>query len=444
MRTSVPSMIGLKGVSILLGLVSSILIARALGPADKGAYNLAIVVSSILSIAINFGFKEGSFFYTARGEMTVGQGYVGTLLLTALAACVIGPLGVAAVSGQGTLAEQGVLVVTLVILTPLAVHSNAVQSLLLGTNRAVVLYLLPVVVQAFTIAAAVVTVIVLDLGTKGMVWGSAGALAASQLIALAVLRHRQGRLFAPLPFALLRRACRFGSLLWVSSLLGVLLQRIDQVVVAQVRGSAALGQYALAVVIGELLYSIDIPLTTAMRFRVTSGTAQEAADLVGRVARLLVIVIVAACGLMALAAPWLVPLLYSDAYQPAVPALLAYLPAAAFLSISRVIGEDIGYQHKRTDLVLLNNGVCLAVNLVLLWVLVPRMGIVGAALASVGAYLLLMIMNTWFHSRLAGVSPLTVLIPRAEDFRTLATLTGGYLRRTKGSGSPGGVGSEPG
>ena len=70
----------------------------------------------------------------------------------------------------------------------------------------------------------------------------------------------------------------FGFPLWVSSLLSLLLQRVDQLMIAHRSGAAELGQYALAVAVGEVLYSIDVPLTTAMRYRVASGTGADSAE----------------------------------------------------------------------------------------------------------------------------------------------------------------------
>lgn len=428
--SSVPAMITMKMLVVALGLVSSVVVARALGPTNKGIYNLVLAVSALFATIFNLGVMNGNFFYVARREMRLATAYTSTLVVVVISSALVAPLIVVFGSGMlhrwfGSIPEQWLLV-SLLILGPLTIHSIMTQSALLSINRAVATYALPLLGLAITATGATLVLLVMDLGLAGMIWVSVVGLLLTQVAAVLILRRGGPLIERPRP-AELFKAVRWGFPLWAATLLSVLLQRFDQLLVVHRSGPSDLGQYALAVAIGEVLWSIDVPITTAVRFRIASGSGDDSADLIARLARLVIITMSVLCLGLAVFAHWLIPFLYSEAFGPAVPALIAYLPAVLFLSVARIVGEDLGYQRARTDLVLLNNGVALVVNVVLLLVLLPPFGIVGASLASVGAYFVLFLMTVIFHTRLAGSRMRDILVPRAADFRVLFGLCRGYI-----------------
>lgn len=435
MRSSVPSMITLKLLGIIIGIVSSIVIARALGPSGKGVYNFVLLTSMLLATFFNFGLKDGNFFYIAKKQMSVAAGYTATLALVALATVL---LAIAIVLWRSLLhtwfpsIPEVWVAVGFLVFTPLSIHAYMTQSLLLGTNRAVALYALPLLVQVLTVGPVLVLLAVAGVGLAAVIWISVGALLVSQIAALAILHRGRTRLLEIPRMSASARAVRFGFPLWIATLLSVVLQRLDQLMIVHRLGAAELGQYALAVAVGEILWSIDIPITTAMRYRVAAGTGDEAAELVGRLTRMVVVVMTGVCLLMAVSARWIIPFLYSDRFLPAVPALIAYLPAVFFLSVARVVGEDIAFQRQRRDLVVITNTTALICNVVLLIVLIPPFGIVGASLASTGAYFIVFVMNAIFHTRLAGTRLRDTLVPRRSDVLELRALTKGYLMSVKG------------
>jgi O-antigen/teichoic acid export membrane protein len=112
-----------------------------------------------------------------------------------------------------------------------------------------------------------------------------------------------------------------------------------------------------------------------------------------------------------------------------VSPLLAYLPGVLFLSIARSVGQDLGYQRRRTDLVLYANGMSLAVNLVMLFLLIDLLGAVGAAAASSVSYFAMMACMLLMHRGITGVRLRDVLVPRREDVRRLMAAVADVYRR---------------
>jgi O-antigen/teichoic acid export membrane protein len=431
LRTAVPSMVGLRAASIVVAFASSVLIARVLGPHDKGIYNLVVLLPVLYATILDLGVSNGNFFYLARGELAPKTAYanvvahvVGTALLVAVPFWLLAS-GVVA-STFSSVPERWLLLAIL-FLGPLTLHGLMVSGgLLMGTNRPTATFLIPLAVQLLVLIGAVV-VAVTGVRLTGMILAFTLVTGAGQVLYV-VAYHRGGAPGLSVSAAALARSARFGAPLYLATVLSFLHSRADQLVIGGTLPPNELGQYALAVGIAELLWSIDLPVTSAVQYEIARRGPEEATELVHRVSRAIILVMGTACALAAVASPWVIPFVYGASFRAAVTPFLAYLPGVLFWSAARAAGLAIGYQRKRTDLVLYANAAGLALNLILLLLLLRPLGIVGASLASSGSYFLMFCVVAAFHCRLARARPKELLLPRREDAAWLFLLLQGYAR----------------
>lgn len=428
-RTAVPSMVALRFGGIAVLFITSILVARTLGPHDKGIYNLVVLIPAFYQTFLDFGITNGNFFYLARGELEPAIAYTNVLFFV-LATLLVVAFPVSLLAGDSLAGAfpgipRNLLLLSVLVLSPLTMHGLMVSGgLLMGTNRAPITYLIPFAAQILVLVGAVVVALG-HFGLTGFVAVFFSATAVAQLLYLTSY-HRGIKLSLKFDPRAIVRSLRFGAPLYVATLFSFLHSRVDQVIIADSIGPSALGQYALAISIGEMLWSIDMPVIAAIQYEVAHRSPADAAELVHRATRIIIITMAAACALAAGISFWLLPLTYGEAFRPAVPALLAYLPAVLFWSGARSLSQDIGYQRRRTDLVLYMNASGLAINLVMLALLIGPLGIVGAALASSASYLILLVLSVLVHCRLAHARPTEVLVPRADDIRWLVGLLQSY------------------
>jgi O-antigen/teichoic acid export membrane protein len=163
--------------------------------------------------------------------------------------------------------------------------------------------------------------------------------------------------------------------------------QLDQLVLSQTVPAADLGRYAIAV----SLTLVPIPLVSAIgNVAFPRLTAQRiVSDASQRLQRLAVL---ASAGLaagmltpLALLAPWLVPFVFGSEYRGAVPLLWILTPGAIFLACGQVVG-DLLRGLNRPMVVAWAQGFAAVFTVVLLIVLVPEIGVAGAAIASTIAY----------------------------------------------------------
>lgn len=196
--------------------------------------------------------------------------------------------------------------------------------------------------------------------------------------------------------------------------------RLDQLLLSVLGDEHTLGLYAVATAWSSMLSVVGSGFSMVVLAQ-TAGAASSddaiAATLFRKVR--LAILLVAAAGLLAAAmAPWGLPLLYGSSFQDAVaPALI--LCVASIPLYTNIVLHDftrgLGYPEVgvRPELV------GLAVNLVMLFVLLPRFGPVGAAWACLLTYSIVTVLMIPGIMRKFPNLSVTALIPGQRDVREL-------------------------
>ena len=163
--------------------------------------------------------------------------------------------------------------------------------------------------------------------------------------------------------------------------------QLDQLVLSQTVPSTDLGRYAIAV----SLTLLPVPFVSAIGNvafpRLASqGTVTETTHRLQRLA-VLGSASLAAAMLVPLAAVayWLVPLIFGPEYRGSVPMLWILTPGSIFLACSQVVG-DLLRGRRQPGAVAWAQGLAAIFTVVLLLILLPFVGVYGAAIASTIAY----------------------------------------------------------
>lgn len=187
----------------------------------------------------------------------------------------------------------------------------------------------------------------------------------------------------------LRRMARVGAPLLGATVVSLLFHRVDILMLGKLVSESEVGLYAAAVRIIDVVVLAPRILATAVypamrRSRDEDGPAATAV-FVGDSTRLSLIL----CSAIGLGVWILAPLalrwIPGEAFLPATPALRILSFGIVLQSASYMIGRLLFADERETDFLWIG-GISLAMNVVLNSILIPRMGIDGAAWATVAAY----------------------------------------------------------
>ena len=189
-------------------------------------------------------------------------------------------------------------------------------------------------------------------------------------------------------FTQAKQLLKRSSWLWLSGIVSVIYLKIDIVMLGAIAGTEQAGIYAAASRLSELWYVF--PATLAARYYPDMIRAHQQGWApyylkLRRFALLFFSMAFAIALIMSLLAPWIISLLFGDAFASAVEVLRIHIWAGCFIFVRYLISQHLLITEQE-PLSLLSHAVGAALNVGLnLW-LIPSMGIVGAAWATLISY----------------------------------------------------------
>jgi stage V sporulation protein B len=204
------------------------------------------------------------------------------------------------------------------------------------------------------------------------------------------------------------------------------------VIVTALLGFAAAGNYAVAFAAVELLWVFPSALSIVLFPGVAAAhvvDAEHSVETTTQLARLMILLLVV-CGVIGAAvAPVVIPLVFSAQYLAAIVPLELLIPGVVLYGAQQVLTSDLsGRGHPGVVSVVTGAGVVLMVGLDLL--LIPVIGLPGAAIASSISYALVFALSVRIFVRITGAPVRSLLVPRGQDLVYLrAVLVGSALRR---------------
>ena len=373
-------------VLIGIGLATTVVVARILGPEGRGLYAVAMAIGAIGVQCGTLGLHTANSHFGAKDPGSVRLLLGNSIAVSA--AVGVAALGVCSIAfgvWPRLVPLHGAFLVLALAWVPFGLAYTLMQNLLLAVNdlrcyawselanRGVALMLIGGLVLARLISAP--TVFATGLFT----------MAAVSAIVLARLVRFGGR---PRPsLALFRTNLAYGLRAYFASFFCFLVIRSDLLMLQYMRGAEAVGYYSIAATIGDYVAILPVVVASLLLPKLSSVSGMAAKF---RLMKKAVAGTVAIVGPLLLAsavmAPWAIRVLFGQAFLPAAPAYLCLVPGLLFLSVHVVSVQflnSIGYPIAVVWIWLASVVFKIAANL---WA-IPKYGISGAALASSVCYL---------------------------------------------------------
>jgi O-antigen/teichoic acid export membrane protein len=247
-----------------------------------------------------------------------------------------------------------------------------------------------------TIGATVVLVVVFDKGATGAVVGN---LLGTLVVYLVLLGYRRYQLGLTFDRTLLREMNRFGLPLVPAALMLWVINFIDRLFIAHFNGQGEVGLYSLGVRIASVIVFLMAAFQLAWpAFAYSIRDDREAKRTYSYVLTYLLLVMCWVALALAVLAPWLVDILAPkgrfDRSADVVPLLCFSVAAYAGYT---VLAIGIG-RARQTQYNWIVAGAAAAVNIALNLALIPPYGMMGAAVATLVAYVVLFL-GMWVNSR---------------------------------------------
>jgi O-antigen/teichoic acid export membrane protein len=408
---------GTRIVWTVLGVLSGVILARWLGPHDRGILALVLLVPSTTVTLAKLGISQSNVYYINREQADAGQvasNAVMFALLSGVAAAVVVWLM------KDTLLRTVLrdvptwaLAISLVRV-PMLLLDNYVYGVLQATGRFSVYNLRLLVSEGLRLIFVVLALIVLGWGLQAavVIYTVLGAFNAVWL--MLATKRRIPFTFSIYP-RLLRGQLSFGIRSYVQTVVAHLLLRIDIYMVSYYLDPANTAFYALTLHFTELALEFPQAIGLVLYPRLASLPEEEVHRVTAQACRRTLMVTVPGAFLLGLLGPYIITAWYGEPYSPARAPLPWAAVGVVMMSVFVILTRDFT-SRGRQRINIMAGLLALIGNVALNVVLIPKMGIVGAAMATAVSYTGACLVLLVFFSIESGISPLTTLVPQRDDF----------------------------
>lgn len=398
------------------------LVARQLGAEGKGLLAVVQQAPSLVSLVMGFGFAGVNVYFVGSGRKTASHALGDSLLVSALALVLGVPAAAYALWAMPAARSLAPAVIwAAAAIVPVSVLTAQAAGILIGQGRPE----RQAWAQSFAAVSNVAIVGVLYALVRLSVGAAVAVNLLTSVISLVLMLLWLGQpAHVAGSVARLRDAFSYARRRYLADVASMLEMRLDIVMLGLLATAAATGVYSVAVAVVELLWFIPRAAETPLLSRFLHSSPQEGVGLVAISVRLTVVLqAVMLIGAALLLKP-AVALVFGPAFDGAPLLFWILVPGVVANGLA---GPLISYLTARGHLFPGLSAATVAANVILNALLIPTVGVAGAALASSVTYAA---GSVWLLARFmreTGCTPGELFVPRRDDLRVL-------LMRGEGSG----------
>lgn len=419
---------------IALAALTELCFARMLGPAPRGLISLCMM-------SIAFGCMVGSLGSEATVVVWISRfrenhsAWFPAVVLWVVTGCVLAVFAWAVLYWKfhpsflkGLTPRLALLVVPAI---PAWVLFSVLMAMLVGEERFRLRSVIALINRLASLLSFLICLPLFGRKAETAIVGNLAGLIVGAGLAWASLRHFfrgawriQGAQQQLIPTVV------FGIRGQAGALASFFSYRLDVFVVNYFLDASQVGLYALGVIVSETLWQLPAIVALALFPRTARTVGAGAEEFTCLILRQVSLMTTVAALVVAAASPFAIPLIFGARFAPSVPVIWWILPGTVALSLGKVISADLTARGLNIHLPI-SALIGLVLTLILDFVLIPRMGIQGAALASSVAYLGAAMYLFVVIRRALKVSWRSLLVPSLAELLAQRKLWGLALARLR-------------
>ncbi|MHB1450871.1 MAG: oligosaccharide flippase family protein [Coriobacteriia bacterium] len=414
-------------LALVTSFVASVLIARTLGPVGKGQLSVVQQVLNILSVVLNMGITTANTYFIGKNRHGVGEVLGNSFLSAAVLGLLGAPLMWLFTLGPAAVVEGIPLAATVfaIVVLPPALANQFVQGINVGVGEMKAISRTQMAGTAASIAVILVAWALGRLTVPVALVGTIVNVAVTlSLNTTRLLKRYTQRL--TVNFISMREAATYSLKAYSNHLATYLSYRADIIIVGYLAGAETVGIYSIAVMAAELMWYIPKALAQALLSKSVQAGEQSADMLAMRSSRVTAALMLVVCAVAAVLINPVITLFYGADFLPAVLPFLVLLPGVWLNGISQVLFANLAAKGLLYPWIAIATA---AANVAINIALIPRLGAVGAGLASTLSYGTGAIAIMAMFAKATGAKPRDWLLVNSRDISAVATSARGYLDR---------------
>lgn len=405
------------------GVATGIVIARTLGPGDKGLFSY---VTAVLALLLTVSSGQSAAVSYQYGRLKIASGTVLHALHRAMLV-IAASLAIALVIASFALHQPLLLVVAAVF--PFALFNQTALAFPLADGNVRMQNIQNLLLTATFFGAAFVALVVFHATLEILFACWIAVYAAIAVRSFCIARRYDGP--TDNISTALRRQFVFGAKVTLNQFVATLNYQIDIFIIFAFLGAPALGVYTIAIGIGQMLWHLSQPLASSTFGLVCSGSFARAAELSATCVRHAFTLVGAAAVVLFFIGPPLITAIYGPRFTPAgevlrwlLPGIIAYCSTPFF---GTFFVQQVGKPGIMTLILSVSTLSCALVTIAL----IHRFGMVAGAIGTSVSYSISLAIAAVYFRRITNVPIHRLFILDRRDVGHYVSAFHGLIARVR-------------
>jgi O-antigen/teichoic acid export membrane protein len=407
-------------MSMVFGFITSILIARQLGPTVKGQVAYLMLIFRLLSEYGHLGINNATMYFQKKSKYSESEVYNTNMSYSLFIILSYSIIILFLRFNNIILQDYTYLQVSFgIAFMFFTVFNTIVRNMYTGNER-IVEY------NKYEITSKIIyftSVIILYFAGMIDIYTYLISLVAVLIIKVIFSIKNLGITFK-LKFnnILLIEEFKYGSFVYFAALFNYLNYRADQFIIKYFSGSFDLGVYSIAIMLSELVLLIPISISSALTGRLYN--IEDKSMTRNIIMQQTIKFNVYICGVIVLGGVIIspiIPIIYGIEYSDAINVSIILFIATIFASLGKLSGPYF-LTKGNPKIIMKISLISLLINIMINLILIPIYGIIGAAISSLISYMIYGILFVIIYIRFEGFKFRNMFILNKEDIYMLKKL----------------------
>jgi len=413
---------GTKVITIFISMLSGVIIARYLGPHDRGLYALLVNFPVLLGTLTSLGIGTANIYFMKRESKMATPVLSNAFLLAAVTGFLTSILLFFSMPFVISTALKGMparLYYIILFMSPFVLIESYFMNILRGMEKFGI-YNARVLLYNVLTLAGVAVIFLLFKGTLLKITVFTLLLTVSVNLWLV---HTVAK-FIPIRFSfdfgLFKNTLRYGLKFYVQSIVNSLQYKIDIFMLAFYLNPEEVAFYTLSVGLVQLMFHLPNSVGIVLMPKLVGKEKKDAHEFTASVCRNTLFLIFLPSLLVLVLNRFLIGFLYGPEYLRASQAVPFLLPGIILMSIFKVLSRNYTASN-RHQITAAAGTVGLTINVIANLILIPGMGIRGAALSTMISYSITSLIVMTHFIKDSGLGWKRIILIDRNDFYNYKT-----------------------
>lgn len=414
--------VGLSKIAIIFsGLLTSMIIARALGPDNNGVIAALLVYPSLFMSVGSLGIRQSTTYFLGKQIFTENQikkAVIQIWFFTTIISIVICYFLMTGLSNSG---ENKLLVLFALAPIPFALFNTYNSGVFLGKNQIKQFNKINWVPSLLILVLTGILVLFYSFGIKGYLIALIGGPMFISFFLL--FKNKFINSFSiKLDWKVIIPMISLGSVYAIALLFISLNAQLDIIILDKLSTAHETGIYSKGYSVSNYLLQIPWMLSTIV-FTRSSISKQDVkfSKKVCQLLRISFVLLLIVSIILFLISDFLIVLMFGEEFHESALVLKYLLFGTLFLSLFKILNQDLAGKGKPwISMKAMIPG--LIINIVFNFILIPKYGAMGAALASTISYSVAIVIFLHYYSLLTTIKIKELISYKKSDFQPIVQL----------------------